>query len=236
MQIFENKISGVPLSQFPLLQIGKRPEEYFHISHLLPLPSDSLFGNLYLKYMNVLQRLDHTNHTIIRVFSNYAEIKENAMSPHISIHLFLQEEVVYWLRRSADELISLCSVLEKWQRTGSCPSTVPIDCIGKLLDKPHAVHCTKSRDFLKILNEVSNAHKHSFINAQITNIGADEPMVFALGLDYNKLKNKPSYYAVTLSSLINGFNLFFSEIESELKGCMIPHLGSSLWSAGGKKS
>ena len=145
------------------------------------------------------------------------------MQTFLSSHLFLQEEIVYWLRQAADELISLASVLEEWQRTGTCPETVPIDCIGSLVVSGNITYNAEILRFLDTSNNVSNAFKHSFINTQVSIIGAEEPVVYALGLKRNKLSNAPSFYQVTLASLINGFNVFFASIKQELKACKLPH-------------
>ncbi|MDO9366074.1 MAG: hypothetical protein Q7T58_07025 [Methylotenera sp.] len=176
-----------------------------------------------MKYLKVFQRLDHANQTILRVYAQHAALRTDPASPYFSSHLFLQEEIVYWLRQSADELISLASVLEEWQRTGTCPEVVPVDCIGSLVVSGNTTYSPEILRFLEALNNVSNAFKHSFINTQVSLIGAEEPVVYALGLKRNKLSNAPSFYQVTLTSLINGFNAFFSSIKQELKECKLPH-------------
>lgn len=206
-----------------ILEIGKKPGDPLHVLHFLPLPADSPYGNLALKYLEVFQRLDHANHTILRVYAQHTALRTDPASPYLSSHLFLQEEIVYWLRQAADELISLASVLEEWQRTGACPEVVPVDCIGSLLVSGNTTYTPEILGFLETLNNVSNAFKHSFINTQVSRVGAEEPVVYALGLKRNKLSNAPSFYQVTLASLINGFNSFFYSINHELKECKLPH-------------
>lgn len=207
----------------PILEIGKKPSDPRHVLHFLPLPADSPYGNLALKYLKVFQRLDHANQTILRVYAQHAALRADPASSYLSSHLFLQEEIVYWLRQAADELISLASVLEEWQRTGTCPETVPIDCIGSLVVSGNITYNAEILRFLDTSNNVSNAFKHSFINTQVSIIDAEEPVVYALGLKRNKLSNAPSFYQVTLASLINGFNVFFASIKQELKACKLPH-------------
>lgn len=207
----------------PILEIGKKPSDPLHVLHFLPLPAYSSYGNLALKYLKVFQRLDHANKTILHVYAQHAALRTDPSSPYLSSHLFLQEEIVYWLRQAADELISLASVLEEWQRTGTCPETVPMDCIGSLVASGNTTYSTETLHFMETLNNVSNAFKHSFINTQVSLIGAEEPVVYALGLKRNKLSNTPTFYEVTLASLINGFNAFFSSIRQELKKCKLPH-------------
>lgn len=114
-------------------------------------------------------------------------------------------------------------MLEEWQRTGTCPQTVPVDCVGSLVGSGNTTFSAEILRFLDTLNNVSNAFKHSFINTQLSLIGAEEPVVYALGLKRNKLSNAPSFYQVTLTSLISGFNAFFSSIKQKLKECKLPH-------------
>lgn len=208
----------------PILEIGKLPGDPLHLNNFLPLPANSPFGNLALKYIKVFQHLDHANHTILRVYAQHVALRTDPASPYISSHLLFQEEIVYWLRQASDELISLTSVLDVWQRSGACPETVPIDCIGALIAGDIPSRYSQSLEFLDTLNNVSNAYKHSFINTQLSLVGADEPVVYALGLKRNKLANNPSFYQVTLASLIRGFNVFFQSITQELKTCKLPHL------------
>ena len=207
----------------PILEIGKQPGDPLNLKHFLLLPANSPFGNLALKYLKVFQRLDHANHTILKVYAQHATLRADPESPFISSHLFLQEEVIYWLRQSSDELISLTSVLNEWQRTGICPEHVPMDCIGALIVEEGSNQHAQSFEFLATLNNVSNAYKHSFINTQLSLVGAEEPVVYALGLKRNKLSNTPSLYQVPFASLISGFNVFFASIIQELKACPLPH-------------
>lgn len=215
------------MSTTTILEIGRAPGDPLDVTHLLPLPANSKFGNLALKYLKVVQRLDHANHTILRVYSQHGVLRADPVSPNISNHLFLQEEIVYWLRQAADELISLASVIDEWQSRGVCPETVSTDSIGAFIAGKKTRRYTQSLDFLDTLNNVSNAYKHSFINTQISLVGAEEPVVYALGLKRNRLSNNPSFYQVTLASLITGFNVFFTSITQELKGCRLPHLGAA---------
>ena len=211
----------------PILEIGKAPDVAWNVAHFLPLPANSRFGNLALKYFKVLQRLDHANHAVLRVYAQHGALQADPMSPCIASHLFLQEEIVYWLRQGADELISLVSVLDEWQSNGACPESVDIDCIGALIAGGRTSRYAQSLEFLDTLNNVSNAYKHSFINAQVTLVGAEEPVVHALGLKRNRLSNDPSFYQVTLASLIAGFNLFFASVTQELKASRLPHLDTA---------
>jgi hypothetical protein len=59
------------------------------------------------------------------------------------------------------------------------------------------------------LNEISNAYKHSFINSEVTLLGRDEPVVFALALKYNRLDKSPQFHSVALSDVVQQFSGFY---------------------------
>lgn len=70
---------------------------------------------------------------------------------------------------------------------------------------------------LQLLNEVSNAFKHSFVQSDISLLGRDKPCVHALALDRNKLDAGIEFYSVSLRDLVGGFNAFYSAALSWLE-------------------
>ena len=106
--------------EVPQIRTGKRVGEHLHVAHLLPLPADTPFGNLAGKYIDIVLRLDHVNVLVARVFSSYESAKAQN-DGRIREHALLAEELVYWLRKTADELIALIHVLAVRQSTGAYP-------------------------------------------------------------------------------------------------------------------
>lgn len=207
-----------------LLDIGKHPDEPMHARLVLPLPARTPFGNFSRKYEQIILRLDHANRTILRIHADHASMGNTPCSHLLTSHVLQQEEVVYWIRRAADELVSLVSVLTQWQSTGSCPRQVPVDCIGAFIDENKHSLTLDQMAFLNLLNDVSNAYKHSFIHSEISRVGLDEPVVFALALKRNKLDNDSVFYCVRLNDIITGFNVFFVSQRQTLQACTLPHL------------
>src|SRR5215212_8562316 len=139
-------------------------------------------------------------------------------------HGLVSEQVIYWLRKTADELIGLHHVLASRVANGEYPDRVSPDSIGGLLrgkavPPPFVEHV----DFLETLNEISNAYKHSFINSDLNLVGRDEPVVYALGLHRNKLEKSSALYAVSVREVVAGFNAFFDAMVESLRNCGIPH-------------
>ena len=199
----------------PQIDNGKQPLQPLNIVHMPQLPSDTPYGNLLLKGMNIVRRLDRVNIEIARVFATYDHPKgEQSLDPLQDIleHQFYAEQVVYWLRKTADELISLAYVIGEWKSNGVWPDTIKVDSIAGLKHSPpqevkdlFAPHAS----YLFILNEVANAFKHSFINTDMTVAGAEYPVVFALALDRNRLSSKLRFYSVSFADIVQEFSKLY---------------------------
>jgi hypothetical protein len=214
----------------PKINTGKQSQQVLHVSQLLPLPSDTPFGNFALKYLKIVSRIDQVNALILNVFSSFLLAHQSqGFGEDLFRHQLIAEEVIYWLRKTADELISLQYVLCIQEETGQFPTKIEVDCIGLLN------HC-KAQDFkqnflnhlslLNILNEVSNAYKHSFVNSKISSIGNEEPYVLALALKRNDLGNQPEFHSVRFAELITGFDSFFQDSVEMLRECKLPHMSN----------
>jgi hypothetical protein len=211
------------MTNIPQINIGKQPEQHFNIVHMLPLPADTPFGNMALKYTQIVFRLDHANLLIREVFRSYVRAK-TADDGTITHHLLLAEELVYWIRKTADELIALVHILNERQSAGAYPDRINPDGIGPFLALKNIPawaqpHC----DFLRLLNEISNAYKHSFINSDAMLVGRDEPGVYALSLKRNDLEKATTLHNIRVTELVVRFDAFFQAALAELKNCKLPH-------------
>lgn len=198
----------------PQINNGKRPEEPLlaHV-HLLPLPSDTPYGNLALKSMKIVIRIDWLNQRIHEAYASYARSRSvDPLAAKPLEHQMIAEEVVYWIRKTADELIGLWDFMLQAVERGTYPNSLRVDSIGSSLacqDPRVTGHLGEFRGPLGQLNEISNAYKHSFINSDITLLGRDEPVVFALALRYNRLDKLPEFHAVALSEVVHQFSAFY---------------------------
>ena len=52
-------------------------------------------------------------------------------------------------------------------------------------------------EFLRLLNDISNAYKHSFVNSELMLVGRDEPGVYALELKWNDLANQTTRFSAS---------------------------------------
>jgi len=211
------------MRDIPQIDNGKKPLQPLNIVHFIWLPSDTPYGNLLLKGMNIVRRIDRVNLEIVRVFASYVHpSKEDINGPQQDLveHQFYAEQVVYWLRKTADELISLAYVIDEWNRSGKWPASVRIDSIAGLKESPSeglrqlfAPHDA----LLTTLNEIANAFKHSFINTDMTVVGSEYPVVYALALKRNKLSERPQFYSVDLAEMIEAFSVLYKQIVATIK-------------------
>ena len=163
----------------PQIENAKRPDELLNIVHTAQLPSDTPYGNLTLKSLDITRRIDHANREIQRVFAAYILPEDHdSLDPwqDLQRHQFLAEQVVYWLRKTADEIIALAHLADQFKSNGDWPSQLRIDSIGQLMnsgDRSLKYLFAEHLSFLDTLNEVSNAFKHSFINTDMSLVGSE---------------------------------------------------------------
>ncbi|MGH8750793.1 MAG: hypothetical protein ACREUV_03685 [Burkholderiales bacterium] len=215
------------MTTVPQIQIKKSSGRFFNIVDFPALPAHTPFGNLHLKYSLIAERLDYVNSLIQDTFEAY----EKTMRQHshalagVCDHRLLAEQIIYWLRKTADELIALVWVLSERESKGTYPTRVNPDSIGRVINAKDIPPAIKPHlDFLGLLNEISNAYKHSFINSDISLIGEYEPVVNALALKQNDLANPADFHSVSLREIIDRFDEFFLSADARLRECKLPHL------------
>lgn len=71
--------------------------------------------------------------------------------------------------------------------------------------------------FLKELNDISNAYKHSFINSDLRWVGKEEPVVNAMHYGYGKDNEQPFIYSMKLRTMIESYDTFFKTIIALVK-------------------
>lgn len=215
----------------PQLYIGKQSHSGFvNAADMLNLPSSTPLGNLCLKYMKILQTMSYINEKLVLIFLEDINIRTNRSFIKFS-YLISIEEVVFLLRRITDEIIALLWLLGEWVKSGQYPTKLSIDCIGSALNNKEILsnYLLDYEKFLDDLNHISNAQKHSFINSDLNLIGYDEPVINALRLDRNNLKNfdiqnwEKNHYSISVRYLIKTFNALFNDMKMNIE-----HLNSQL--------
>jgi len=180
-----------------------------NVAQLIPLPSDTPMGNMALKFMRVVERLGHANRRIGESHEAWrAALGADPVVPSpMTEHMYSTEEAVYMIRRVADELIALDFYLHARLRDGQYPDKLEVDSVGAELNSK-SPRFGDHRDFLRVLNEISNAHKHSFVQSDLVIVGSKDPCVVALPLSRNALTSQLKFYVVRLDDVVTDFNRF----------------------------
>src|ERR1700726_4356678 len=219
----------------PLVNVGGQYPLSLNVDQMLPLPAKTPFGNLALKWSKIIGRLVRLNREIATSYGLHAQatsITGPAASAYIEELPHLLEEIAYWLRKTADELIGLSFLCEARLRGEPLPTNIEVDCIGALLAGKHPALLTKYSahvPHLRSLNDVSNAYKHSFINTYLNIMGRHEPVLYALALQRTNLSKPESFVGIALGEIVRSFDAFFQDAKSYLASWPDPHL-TKRWS------
>lgn len=214
------------MKNIPQIQFNY-PDIPMHNDDIFKLPPNTIYGNLTLKHADISIRLKKINKDLKKVYHNYYgnNIGISGALPLDSVFEPLEvEQIVYGIRVVTDQLICLLYILNYNKIKGDFPDKIKIDSIGKYLsskikeeDKEYLTVFADFTSFLTVLNNISNAYKHSFLNSDTMSLrGKTELCCFALGLKANKVSNTPEYYAVRLVEVIEEFNKMYSELNKEL--------------------
>jgi len=190
------------------------------------------WGNLSSKVSFIFSRLDYLNDTLVSIcdkvkFYNDNFKKRNGLtSKKIKITPYIEIiHVMSDLRMIVDELIALLYIVEKRKVLGDYPRKIEIECIGDLFGKwnmnkfEDVIFFIDYKVFLKIVNDITNTYKHSFINDHIIFLRQlEKPTVYAIrnfNKEFDIHKNK--LIAIPLEVIVNDFNTMFKEYRIILK-------------------
>ncbi|ANJ57431.1 hypothetical protein PMA3_20620 [Pseudomonas silesiensis] len=207
---------------YKLIDIGKLPDEPFNYRLMLPLPASTPFGNFQLKWMDMMSRLNEVNRQIIISHETWeATIQgdiEDSMKDVFNTHRFSTEYAVTGMRRVADELVGLVWCLERLEVTGEYPKKIKMDSIGEVKESYNGPNglIKSHHGLIKLLNDLSNTFKHSFIQSDLARVGQDEPLVLALNLKGADHRNEPTFYTVRMSELVHHYTQFFHDCREWL--------------------
>ena len=207
-----------------ILQInnGKKPQNPINAGDLFRLPTETPFGNLTLKLFKIIARVDEINLKIVDVFNYWKLFPKDQpdINNSYSRGIMSIEFSLYLMRVVADEMISLYYVLSYFEINDKFPKIIKMDRIGMalhqdgLFDKSPFVGNKKT---LEVLNEISNAFKHSFVNSDINYIGKASPCVFALDMKYNKTSSGVKFHVEPFDKLVVDYSVFYNNMFDWLR-------------------
>lgn len=216
----------------PQVETGKRHDEPMNFSLIIPLSASTPHGNLQLKHITIMSRLDEANRQIEIAYAEWDKFTAQRTKPGteltnaFELHRFAMEYATTQLRRVADEFIALLWCLDRYREQGKYPDRIKVDSIGAMFGSnkypgPDGV-LQPHHEMLRLLNDISNAKKHSFIDSGVTIAGADEPAISALGHKPGYQVSEPKFYIVPLSRLVADYNPFFHDCNSWLGAYAAP--------------
>ena len=217
----------------PQLPIPQMNGNYsFSMEMFMHLGLSDTYGNLNLKNMDYAQKHHYINQLLREVYFDHTLEKHKIRDEIYTVdNLFYKvknntETLIYWLRKSADDYISLAYLTYYLYIKKQSVGQFAIDSIGSLL---YGKNDSEVRSVLKeafgshlhslnILNEVSNTFKHAFAHHEIMHlIGKDEPTVIELSTNKNDFTKPLKYNSYSLRQIVQNYTVFYLDAESQIK-------------------
>lgn len=178
------------------------------------------FSILELKHVNLMLRINRINKLCFEHSKRWKKEKNKWRNTNYKF-AFLQEEIIYHLRRAVDDMISIVWTQNQFENE-KYVSKVEIDSIGRYLNqKKVELDCfDECTDFLKIINDISNSYKHSVYQTVQTLISQEEPTFYVFAYKFNDVNNGEKEYLYKQSDLLEGFEkmlLIYLDIVYEKK-------------------
>lgn len=194
------------------IEVFGKKGEVTNVKNLIPLNSDTDYGNLELKILSVAQSTEYINSRIDSVWRKFSRIRSKTSNPielmlnsrNIPLMMRDTEVVIYFIKRTIDDMISLIYILDN-----DFPEKIKIDSIGRLLENKVNKNLRylkgRHKDSLKLLNKVANSYKHSFVNYDkaYTAIGREEPYVFSVTSPHNDLNKPVEFSFIALNEIVS---------------------------------
>jgi hypothetical protein len=213
--------------KIPQIEVPQGNASHANKDFMFLLPSSPKFGNHNLRFMDFAARYNYLNKLLRDVYIEHGigkNIRENEKYYSFDVNHFTYknniETIIYWLRKTSDELISLIYWIYFFKTNKAEPQKINIDCIGKLLnDKGEIKRILNNHiDFLTKLNDISNSYKHSFINRETNHlIGVEEPTVVGLQIKNNDATNSPIFHNYYLKEIVASYVNFFTDTTKILQ-------------------
>ena len=209
----------------PIIEALKKQSDFLNADQIYSFPEDTEFGNLSLNWVQIIERVENINKLIIQLYEEFEILKTSSQKKNINdaitiSHLFyhqkfLTEQIFYWLRKTADEIICMLYLLNYLEKNKHNPKKLKISSIGEYLNSKTKIEILENfRAYFKILNDISNAYKHSFVNAQIhTTIAIEHPTVFALAFEHNNRNNELIFHQYSLTDVLENYQVFLITVK-----------------------
>lgn len=121
-------------------------------------------------------------------------------------YAFLQEEIIYHVRRAVDDMIAIAWIQKQFDNERFV-AKIEIDSIGKYLNQKNIEFgiFDECIEFLEIINDVSNSYKHSVYQTTQVKISESEPSFYVYSYKANDNKNGAKEFLYSQSELMKDF-------------------------------
>ena len=213
------------IAPIPYLEGLKTYTSDFKVEYFLTLPADTPYGSLTITYSQIITRIECLNKSIESLFNGfYAHLELVKVrggwstADETFMYKFEIEQVIYWLRKTADEFICIIYIILEHKASGLYPKQISVSSIGKFLKLENKAKFGLDGHIglFTILNDISNAYKHTLLNSQAHNHhNLKEPTVIALSA-FNVASDKPKFYSCLLRDILTHYDMFLKDTRALL--------------------
>lgn len=207
--------------EVPYLDALLAPTERLHVKHILPLATDTQYGNLQTSWITLLADISAINIIIQKTNQDHALLREFLVGPGkvpkqqglYTAQRKNAEQLSQALKTLVDHFIMLLAVVSYDFMNGEYPKKIKPNSIGEYLNMQTGQFCDgkldKYRPTLIRLNTVANALKHTFLNLQSSSIiNKNTPGVIVFYQQNNDTKKGSAFEYILFSNTVKEINRF----------------------------
>ncbi len=158
--------------------------------------------------------LSVTNKILCDVYDSWERLKPSEERPEEnSYFLILHDKMCFYLIHDLRVFVDIAiSVL--WIIDNLDENKIAVDGLDAYFNTKNKYQndiVDKHKDFLGILRQIDNGHKHSLINHSDRRFGVEEPCVYGVYNNHNNYNNPSESYCVEVWRIIDSFNSFCTD-------------------------
>lgn len=213
----------------PYLDTLLGPTEMLNIKHILPLATDTPYGNLQTSWITLLNDISVINELIQKTNQDHASLRAHLQAPPEIMEQGLltrqranAEGLCQLIKTLIDRLIMLTAVVTFEKANGTYPDKITPSSIGEFLNTKEGEFCDGALDtyrpILTRINTVANALKHTFLNLQSSSIiNSQTPGITVFYQHKNDSKKGQRLDYLIFSNLVKETNQFAVEVKGLLR-------------------
>jgi len=193
-----------------------------HASDLVPLPTDSPYGNLLSIWSRMLQTRSHIRGEAEKINRDYVARTSSFIDESL---VFDIEAYILWYKKILDTSVALFYLIKKWRDVGEWPDELPVDSIGAYINRQEADGMFEFDEYKPLLismNNAANAIKHSLCHMEATHVGVGSPLCVVNYMRYNRPSRDVELIKVSINDVESKIDAFIGYA----KGMLGPLVGA----------